>query len=172
MNKHKQLQQAYQKLLTRLHDNWHDSWQQTQTDIAPKLQYLLETTKEKALAAQELTKEEIDIVSGYIYRDIHDAQQYLKKTGKELKDWLAFDWQLAEQKAWEMLETLADKATVDRLHLEEELEERVEYHTGEITGIGTLVCQKCHQSLHFKAHSHPIPSCPHCHHTVFSRLPL
>jgi NADH pyrophosphatase NudC (nudix superfamily) len=43
-----------------------------------------------------------------------------------------------------------------------------EYHTGEITGIGTLFCDNCGHSLHFSKTGH-IPPCPHCSHTRFHR---
>ena len=159
------LTDAYHKLLMRLKENWHVA----QTELAPKLHYLIEKAKETALAAQEMSHEEAELIGRYLQRDVEDAQCFLKKTGKELKDWLVFDWQLAEQQAWEALQVLADKTTIDRLEFEHELKEGPFYHTGEITGIGTLVCQGCGKILHFQKLAH-IPPCASCHATRFARL--
>ena len=42
------------------------------------------------------------------------------------------------------------------------------YHTGEITGPGTLVCDNCGEELHFHKPSR-IPPCPKCKGTSFHR---
>jgi len=42
------------------------------------------------------------------------------------------------------------------------------YRTGEMTGPGTLVCDKCEEHLHFHKVGH-IPPCPKCHAVNFHR---
>jgi Zn finger protein HypA/HybF involved in hydrogenase expression len=44
-----------------------------------------------------------------------------------------------------------------------------EYKTGEIAGIGTLVCTSCGEQIHFKKAGH-IPPCPKCNSTTFKRV--
>ena len=42
------------------------------------------------------------------------------------------------------------------------------YHTGEVTGPGTLVCAGCGKELHFHKAGR-IPPCPKCHGTEYRR---
>ena len=42
------------------------------------------------------------------------------------------------------------------------------YHTGEVTGPGTLVCAECGKELHFHKAGH-IPPCPGCRGTRYRR---
>ncbi|MES9926605.1 MAG: hypothetical protein ABW158_00685, partial [Candidatus Thiodiazotropha sp. 6PDIVS] len=42
------------------------------------------------------------------------------------------------------------------------------YHTGEVTGPGTLVCAQCGKEMHFKKTGH-IPPCSGCKGTDFQR---
>ena len=54
------------------------------------------------------------------------------------------------------------------LALKMELARRITPHTGEVTGAGTLVCDKCGEKLHFHK-AGKIPPCPKCHATQFHR---
>ncbi len=42
------------------------------------------------------------------------------------------------------------------------------YHSGEITGIGTLACSECGKQIHFHKAKH-IPLCSGCNNRVFIR---
>ncbi len=138
-------------------------------DAEPKLNKALEAAEERLEELGELTREEIDRVSQYLRRDIEDAASYFASSeAQELKEWLRFDLELIEERALEALLSIADPTVVDRLKLEETLFEANEYKTGEITGPGTLVCEKCGEELHFH-HTGHIPPCPKCHATTFVR---
>ena len=86
---------------------------------------------------------------------------------RKLKNWLGFDIALIEDRLRDMFFQAADQTTKELL----ELKYRAEiagYHTGEITGPGTLVCDKCQEKLHFHKAGH-IPPCPKCRGTHFHR---
>jgi hypothetical protein len=50
----------------------------------------------------------------------------------------------------------------------EKTEKHLQFHTGEVTSLGTLTCKGCQAEMHFKGTSR-IPPCPKCHQTVFRK---
>ncbi len=140
------------------------------TDAArPKLREAVDAAEEMAVELGELTREEAVRIGEYLRRDLQDAGKYMASDeADELAGWLRFDAAMIEADFFDMLLRAADQAKLDMLDFEEELAEANEYHTGEITSPGTLVCDKCGEVLHFHEVGH-IPPCPKCHATVFSR---
>jgi len=152
---------AYNKLLHSVYD--------TLVEAGDKLKPSLEKRLEDAAALDELGREEIDTISGYLHRDIEAAAQWMADNEKsELNDWLRFDIEQVESRVLEAFSQLADQTTVELKQLEQRATEMGEWHTGEIVGIGTLICKKCDKELHFHATGH-IPPCPKCHGTKFKR---
>ncbi len=133
----------------------------------PALHRIIEKVKEKLEDIEGATREDIDKVAEWVKRDLHDVAHYLSETGKELRDWLGFETALVESSLLYRLFSAADPTTLELLKLKEQAEQ-AEWHTGEITGPGTLVCVNCGEKLHFYTIGH-IPPCPKCHGTVFRR---
>ncbi len=115
---------------------------------------------------QDWSKEEIDLISRYVKRDLHDAASKMEQENKSFQQWLDFDLQQTEEKLLSVFANMADKTRLELDHLEEMANE---WHTGEVTSIGTLVCKKCAKELHFHKAGR-IPPCPVCHHTEFKRI--
>lgn len=86
----------------------------------------------------------------------------------ELGDWFRFDVELVEDRLRDWFSTLTDttRTTLDELAQNAEV---AEWHTGEITGPGTLRCDQCKHDLHFHKVGH-IPPCSNCHATKFHRV--
>jgi NADH pyrophosphatase NudC (nudix superfamily) len=134
----------------------------------PVLQKNIDKAKQQAIELKEVTSEEADKLAQYLKRDLHDAAQYMSQSGKELSTWLNFDLELVEDRLLEIFAKVADKTSTELAQLAAQAKQATEYHTGEITGIGTLSCQNCDTLMHFKKTSR-IPPCPKCHKTVFVR---
>ncbi len=137
--------------------------------VGPKIRHAIEAAEEKAVELGELTREESIKIGDYLRRDLQDAGEYLASPkGEELGEWLRFDIDLIEAELLAMFLSTADQTKLDMLNFEEQLIESTQYHTGEITGPGTLVCEGCGEVLHFHETGH-IPPCPKCHATVYNR---
>ena len=137
--------------------------------MAPKLQQGLDAAREKATELGELSLEEAEKIGNYLKRDVYDAAKYLASDkADELKDWLRFDIQLVEERMAESFSLLVDKTTVELKQLADRAREVGEWHTGEITGPGALICKKCGEEIHFHKTGH-IPPCPKCHATAYRR---
>jgi len=165
MNTHttrEKLEHAYEKMVERIHHLW-DSGEGKHS-----LNQAILHAREKAEELQEITREDANKIADYVRRDIHEMGGYLLETGQELKDWFRFDVELIEDRMVEKLISVADKTRLELAALQEYNREAAQWHTGEITGPGTLICRQCGERLHFKKTGH-IPPCPKCHKTEFKR---
>lgn len=112
------------------------------------------------------SKEEIDLISRYVKRDLHDAAVNMEKDNQDLKAWFRFDLNLIEDKILDIFASMTDRTRQELNKLDKMANE---WHTGEITGIGTLVCKKCGKEIHFHKPGR-IPPCSQCKHTSFERI--
>jgi len=151
----------------KLYESVAEGFQNAEKKSAPILHKLLEDAKEKLSEMEEVTREDLDKVAQYLERDMNDAAEYLSETGAELSDWLGYETALIESEfLLQMLKT-ADPTTLELLKLKQQVKD-AEYHTGEITGPGTLMCGNCSEKIHFYR-AGKIPPCPNCHTTSFHR---
>ena len=133
------------------------------------LHQAVETAMERATELGELTREEAELVSIYVVRDLEDAATFIDKSGKELRDWLRFDLEVVEDTVLQIFSQMVDHTRVALDQLQQRANAVGEWHTGEIAGIGTLQCKSCGEMLHFH-HTGHIPPCPKCHGTKFRRI--
>ncbi|WAK01450.1 zinc ribbon-containing protein [Methylobacter sp. YRD-M1] len=161
MNKNKFIA-AYNEFMKHLHE--------TMDETIHSLADALEISKEKTRRSTDLTKDEVDQVSDYVKRDIEHAAHGLSETRdtESLSEWFKFDIELVENFALDAFLSLADKTRLELAKLEQ-LAELNTYHTGDITGPGTFVCDQCDKQIAFKSTSE-IPECPACHGKTFVRL--
>lgn len=134
----------------------------------PKLKYAMEYAVEKASELGELTREEAEKVSDYLLNDAKQAATMISEGERELADLARLDLLYIEDKLWDAFSNMVDHTQLELEHLREDAIRFGEWHTGEVTSMGTLKCRECGQLMHFKATAH-IPPCPHCHGTHFVR---
>lgn len=154
--------EAYESMLQRVHELFRDE------EGNNSLAEALAEAREKAVELGELTREEAEKLSVYVQRDIQDAAEYIVDTGQELRDWFLFDWKLIEDRMFKMLAGVADQTSLQLKELARQAREASLYHTGEVTGPGTLVCVGCGKEIHFKKTGR-IPPCSACSGTSFNR---
>ena len=155
---------AYDRMMTRVHEFMDTA----EAKALPTLKQRIEKAKQRAIELREVTSDEADKIAEYVERDLHDAAEYLQRSGKEFSSWLQFDLQQVENRMIELFSTVADRTRYELNKLAAQARSGETYHTGEITGIGTLYCADCKPQMHFKKTGR-IPPCPKCHHTAFRR---
>lgn len=129
----------------------------------------VDTAMEKATELGELTREEAELVSIYVMRDLEDAAGFINKEGGELRDWLKFDLELVENSLLDIFSQMVDHTRDELTKLALRANAVGEWKSGEVAGIGTLQCKSCGELLHFHRTGH-IPPCPKCHGTTYRRL--
>jgi rubrerythrin len=159
--------EAYELMLERTAEGI-EHLKKMEQDVEPEVAHVLAEAKEKAVELGELTREEADKVAEYLDRDLKAAGSWLADTGEELKDWLGMETALIGDRLLTMFIRAADQTSIELQRLRERAA-AAEYTTGEIAGIGTLVCKSCGELLHFKKAGH-IPPCPKCSATKFQRV--
>jgi len=158
------LAHAYNKMMERVKD----TLRQTEKKTVTALQHGIDTAKSTAVGLGELSRDEAELIGAYLRRDLEDAGAYLADTGADLRAWLHFDLELVEDRLWEVFTAAADQTKLAYLELAQRAQRASEYHTGELTTVGTLKCSACGELLHFHATGH-IPPCPRCRQSVFVR---
>ncbi|MFK8067404.1 MAG: zinc ribbon-containing protein [Gammaproteobacteria bacterium] len=158
------LKAAYQQMLEHTQENL----QKTLDKTRPQINNLVDQAVERSIELGEITKEEAEKVGAYLRRDLEDVSEYMNTTKKELGDWFRFDVELVEDQVKNWFSSITDhtRTTLDELARNAEM---AEWHTGEITGPGTLSCDKCGHDLHFHNVGH-IPPCANCYGTKFHRV--
>ncbi|NOX42661.1 MAG: zinc ribbon-containing protein [Gammaproteobacteria bacterium] len=141
---------------------------EAEKEFGPKVQFGIDAAKDKISELGELTREEVDKIGDYLHRDLDDAGKFLQENGKELSDWLKFDIELIEDRFIDTFSVVADQTKVELALLADRANKVGVWKTGEITGIGTLVCKSCGEELHFHKPGH-IPPCPKCKASEFKR---
>ena len=157
------LGEAYELLLDKTIEEAHTA----KVKSGPALHQLIDEIAQRSSDINELAGEEAVKLGKFLKRDLLDAASYLEKTGNALKDWLGFDIALLEDRLRDDFIKAADQTTVELLKLKQQAQ-AAGYHTGEITGPGTLLCDQCGETLHFHKAGH-IPPCPKCQGTRFHR---
>ena len=159
------LLKAYDLMMEKVHQ----ALGETDKDAMPRLRHAIEKAEEYAAEFGEVTREEAEKIGTYLQRDIEDAANYLAgPEGDELADWLRFDIEQVEERMLEAFLSVADQTKIDMMRLEKDVFLPPTYHSGEITGIGTLECAHCGKHYHFKQTGH-IPPCS-CGNATFSRV--
>ena len=156
--------QAYEEMLKRTHESLAKAGQET----VPALRELLDKARDNMVELGELTREEAAKVAEYVERDIKDAATYIIETGADLRQWWRFDLDQIEQRMLEIFTSVADQTSLQLHDWAEQARHAVGYHTGEITGPGTLLCVACGAEVHMHKTGR-IPPCPKCHATQFKR---
>ena len=137
-------------------------------ETRPSLRSAVESARKTTVELGELTREEADQVAQYVRRDLHDAGEYLSRTGRELREWAQIDLSMVEQGLLDLFVRAADRTRLEYEAFSRELKEGPPYRSGEMTGPGTLRCRNCGQLMHFHEPGH-IPPCPTCRGTDFRR---
>ncbi len=151
----------YERVAKRLH--------KVKEHTGPLLHEFIDEAKDKAVELDELTEEDAEKLTIWLKRDLDDAIDHMAETDDRLKDWLGFETTLIESALLYLLLETADKTTLQLLRMKENARLPSVYHTGEVTGPGTLICDECEEKLHFHNASR-IPPCPKCHKTKFHRI--
>lgn len=158
------LVEAYQELLKRTHE----ALGKAEKETVPKFRDLLETARDNMVELGELTREEGNKVADYLRRDVEDAAGYIAETGQDIRDWWRFDLELIERRMLDMFARAADQTNLQLAQWAETARQFTLYQAGEITGPGTLVCDKCGAETHF-VKAGRIPLCADCGGTGFKR---
>lgn len=135
-----QYDRVLSRLRTDLESAEHRSWDY--------LQLKIEEAVELELAAEEMTRDEMDLLSAYLKRDLKRLGYYAHETGEGIAAWLNFDLNILEQQLARQLMELADRTRIGIAELEQRLASGEDhYHAREIAAAGTFSCLVCGEKV-------------------------
>ena len=130
-----------------------------------ELQHILEKSGQVVEAANDMTKDEMALISAYVKSDLKEFadNSEASKSGP-------FYLMIAKS-VWQGLLEITDRTKVEWVELFQDLEHQGIYTTGEMIGLGVLVCEECGHKTEYN-HPTTISACPKCGHNTFNRQPL
>jgi polyhydroxyalkanoate synthesis regulator phasin/predicted RNA-binding Zn-ribbon protein involved in translation (DUF1610 family) len=155
---------AYERMLKRTHD----AIELAEKETVPAFRELLYKTRDSMVELGELTREEAQKVADYVERDIKDAATFIADSGEDLRSWWRFDLDLMEQRMLDVFSRVADQTSLQLQGWAEQARQASLYHSGEVTGPGTLVCAACGVEMQMHKTGR-IPLCPKCRAMEFKR---
>lgn len=130
-----------------------------------EVDHILETSGKVVAAANDLTKDELALISAYVKSDLKEfAENYEEEKSSPFYVMIA-------NSIWQGLLEITDKTKVEWVELFQDLEHQGLYKAGDMIGLGTLVCENCGHRVDYN-HATEIVPCIRCGKTAFSRLPL
>lgn len=129
----------------------------------------VETTEAYLNATSDLTRDELALINAYIERDLAEFAQSYEESKAAFKDGV-FYLSLKES-IWQGLAEITDKTQLEWREVIDDVTHHGVYQSGEIVGLGNLVCEHCHHRLVFN-HPDVLPVCPKCGGTEFNRQPF
>ncbi|RKZ56967.1 MAG: hypothetical protein DRQ44_16235 [Gammaproteobacteria bacterium] len=170
-NKHSDPLGGLSEIYETMYENVAENLQKAKERSGTLVHDLIEEAREKVVELEDIADEDAEKLASWLRRDFDDVINYVSETDYAVKDWLGFETSLIKSELIQAMLDTADKTTLALLRMKENAHEPYEYHTGEVAGSGTLICDECGEKLHFHKAAH-IPPCPKCHNTSFHRIQI
>ncbi|WP_075180671.1 zinc ribbon-containing protein [Pantoea sp. 1.19] len=158
MNK---LGQTYRQLLTALTARLEEG----ERDI----ESLVSRARTRLIEVGELTRSEIDQVTRAVQRDLEEFARSYGESAAEEEDSVFF--RVIRESVWQELADITDKTQLEWREVFQDLQHHGVYHSGEVVGLGNLVCEKCHFTRGIYT-PETLSRCPECGHDQFQRQPF
>lgn len=130
---------------------------------------LIESAEERLRAAGDLSAQEIEQVKQSVRRDLEEFARSYEENKEELGDGVFM--RVIKESLWQELADITDKTQLEWREVFKDISHHGVYHSGEMVGLGHLVCEKCHYNLDFYT-PEVLPLCPKCGHDQFQRKPF
>ncbi|WP_279050672.1 zinc ribbon-containing protein [Cedecea davisae] len=117
----------------------------------------------------ELTRTEIEEVTRAVRRDLEEFARSYGESHEELTD--SVFMRVIKESLWQELADITDKTQLEWREVFKDLSHHGVYHSGEVVGLGNLVCENCHHHIAIYT-PEVLPVCPKCGHNQFHRRPF
>ncbi|AEH33713.1 putative alpha helical protein [Vibrio anguillarum 775] len=130
-----------------------------------EMSQVLQTSGKVVDAANNLTKDELALISAYVKADLKEFADSFEESRSS-----PFSLMITNS-IWQGLFDITDKTKVEWVELFQDLERQGLYQAGEMIGLGMLVCDHCGHKTQYN-HPTEIMPCIQCGQTAFTRQPL
>lgn len=130
---------------------------------------LVESARQRMSNRGELTRSEIDDVTRAVRRDLEEFARSYAESEHDLTD--SVFMRVIRQSLWKELVDITDKSQVEWREVFQDLNHHGVYQSGEVVGLGNLVCEHCHYTRAIYT-PEVLTRCAQCGHDQFQRQPF
>lgn len=130
---------------------------------------LVDQARQRVMQTRELTRTEVEELTRAVRRDLEEFAISYEESLDEETD--SVFMRVIKESIWQELADITDKTQLEWREVFQDLSHHGVYHSGEVVGLGNLVCEKCH--FHLAVYTPDVlPLCPKCGHDQFQRRPF
>ncbi|MDX5627903.1 MULTISPECIES: zinc ribbon-containing protein [unclassified Brenneria] len=130
---------------------------------------IVRRARETLQQGSELTQQESEQVIQAVQRDLEEFARSYDESRNEFTD--SVFMRVIKESLWQELADITDKTQLEWHELFKDVSHHGVYHSGDVVGLGNLVCEKCHYHMAFYT-PEVLPLCPKCSHDLFQRQPF
>lgn len=133
------------------------------------IDYLVSRARKHLSDTRSFTHGEIEEATRAVRRDLEEFARSYNESRDELSD--SVFMRVIKESLWQELADVTDKTQLEWREIFHDLSHHGVYHSGEVVGLGNLVCENCHFTQTFYT-PEILPVCPECGHNQFHRRPF
>lgn len=161
MSKQQNRLKQYEKLIQQVTET---------VNISPELLSRWKETSEKYLdAASDMTKDQWALISEYVKRDLEEFASEYEESQEDFEN--SPFYISIQDSIWRGLAEITDRTQLEWHELLNDMRHDGVYKSGEMVGLGRLVCNQCGNEEYY-THPQEIEPCRKCGYTFFSRKQL
>ncbi|ADM97510.1 MULTISPECIES: zinc ribbon-containing protein [Dickeya] len=130
---------------------------------------LMSDARRQLQETNELTQKEIEQVILALQRDLEAFSLSYEESQNAFADSVFV--RVIRESLWQNLADITDKTQLEWREVFKDVSHHGVYHSGEVVGLGNLVCEQCHHHIAFYT-PEVLPLCPKCGHDQFHRQPF
>ena len=131
---------------------------------------MVERARQQLLMHSDLTRNEVNEVTRAVRRDLEEfARSYHENENDDPTD--SVFMRVIRESLWKELADITDKSQLEWREVFQDLNHHGVYQSGEVVGLGNLVCEKC-QFTRAIYTPETLTLCPECGHDHFQRQPF
>ncbi|ACS84904.1 MULTISPECIES: zinc ribbon-containing protein [Musicola] len=130
---------------------------------------LVRNARQTLHESNALTQKEIEQVMQAVQRDLEEFARSYEENREEFSG--SVFMRVIRESLWQELADITDKTQLEWREMFKDVTHHGVYHSGEVVGLGNLVCEQCHHHLTFYT-PEILPRCPKCGHDQFQRKPF
>lgn len=130
---------------------------------------IVQRARETLQQGSELTQQESEQVIQAVQRDLEEFARSYDESRHEFTD--SVFMRVIKESIWQKLVDITDKTQLEWRELFKDVRHHGVYHSGDVVGLGDLVCENCHYRMAFYT-PEVLPLCPKCSHDLFHRQPF
>ncbi|MFZ2613912.1 MAG: zinc ribbon-containing protein, partial [Raoultella planticola] len=106
---------------------------------------LVEQARVKISQSGELTQREVESLTTAVRRDLEEFARSYEESQDELTD--SVFMRVIKESLWQELADITDKTQLEWREVFQDLNHHGVYHSGEVVGLGNLLCEHCQYNL-------------------------